>query len=92
MNMNINTTRHNKCAFNINYFIIHHVVPGTVIKMGVESHKLTAARGVALFVGQNETGTKLLDAEGNDVAYPTTYTEQEWLLPPKQRRALFYRI
>lgn len=66
---------------NINYFIIHHVVPGTVIKMGVESHKLTAARGVALFVGQNETGTKLLDAEGNDVAYPTTYTEQEWLLP-----------
>jgi len=66
---------------NINYFVIRHVIPGTTIKMGVEPHQLNTERGVALIVGTNEAGTQLTDASGNAVAYPTTYTEQEWLLP-----------
>jgi hypothetical protein len=45
--------------------------------MGVESHKPAQARGVQLFAGE----TELMDAEGNAVAVPTTYTEQSWVVP-----------
>ena len=64
-----------------NYFVIPHVAPGTTIKMGVESHKLSEARGVELYIGIGNSGTKLKDPDGNDVAIPTTYVDQEWLVP-----------
>jgi hypothetical protein len=64
-----------------NYFVIPHVAPGTVIKMGVESHKVTDARGVNLYIGFGTSGTQLLDPQGNSVAAPTAYTDQEWLVP-----------
>lgn len=64
-----------------NYFIIPRVAPGTVIRMGVESHKLTDARGVELYLGHGTSGTKLLAPDGSAVAAPTTYTEQEWIVP-----------
>ena len=66
---------------NQNYFVIPHVAPGTTIKMGVESHKNSAARGVELYVGKGNTGTKLKDPNGNAVAVPTVYADQEWLVP-----------
>ena len=58
-------------------FTIPAVKGGTKITMGVESHKITDARGVQLFAGE----TELKDAEGNAVAAPTTYTEQTWAVP-----------
>ena len=61
----------------INYFVIPGVPAGATIKMGVESHKLTDARGVELSV-DSET---LNAPDGNAVELPTTYTEQEWLVP-----------
>ena len=64
-----------------NYFVIPHVAPGTTIKMGVESHKVTDARGVNLYLGHGTSGTQLKDPEGNSVAAPTEYTDQEWLVP-----------
>ena len=64
-----------------NYFVIPHVAPGTTIKMGVESHKFAEARGVELYIGIGNSGTKLKDPDGNDVAIPTTYVDQEWLVP-----------
>ncbi len=64
-----------------NYFVIPHVAPGTTIKMGIESHKTSDARGVELYVGVGNSGTKLKDPDGNDVAVPTTYVDQQWLLP-----------
>ena len=66
---------------NINYFIIPNVAAGSVIEMGVESHKITDARGVKLFAGTDETGTELKAPDGTDVAYPKTYTEQKWQMP-----------
>ncbi len=66
---------------NLNYIVIPNVRPGTEIKIGVESHKVTDARGLQLFVGRGNTGTQLKDIEGNDVAYPTTYQDQSWYLP-----------
>ena len=66
---------------NINYFVIPHVAPGTTIKMGVESHKNSANRGVQLYVGKGNTGTLLKGPDGNAVATPKTYEDQEWLLP-----------
>jgi len=62
---------------NIEYFTIKNVKPGTLIKMGVESHKLTDARGVQLLIGE----TVLKDAEGAEVAAPKEYTEQTWQVP-----------
>ena len=62
---------------NFECFTIPAVKGGTTIKMGVESHKLTDARGVQLFAGE----TELKDAAGNAVAAPTTYTEQTWVVP-----------
>ncbi len=64
-----------------NYFVIPHVAPGTVIKMGVESHKVTDARGVNLYIGHGTSGTQLLDPDGNSVPAPTAYTDQQWLVP-----------
>ena len=64
-----------------NYFVIPHVAPGTIIKMGVESHKNTDARGVNLYLGFGTSGTQLKGPDGNDVAAPTAYTDQEWLVP-----------
>ena len=62
---------------NFECFTIPAVKGGSTIKMGVESHKLTDARGVQLFAGE----TELKDAAGNAVAAPTTYTEQTWVVP-----------
>jgi len=64
-----------------NYFVIPHVAPGTTIKMGVESHKTSEARGVELYVGVGNGGTKLNGPDGNAVTAPKTYLDQEWLLP-----------
>ncbi|MDE5870672.1 MAG: hypothetical protein K2H22_01830 [Muribaculaceae bacterium] len=61
----------------INYFVIPGVPAGATIKMGVESHKLTDARGVELSVA----GETLMAPDGSAVAVPTTYTEQEWMVP-----------
>jgi hypothetical protein len=62
---------------NFECFTIPAVKGGTTIKMGVESHKPTDARGVQLFAGE----TELKDADGNAVAAPKTYTEQTWVVP-----------
>ena len=50
---------------------------GSTIKIGVESHKSSEARGIQLFAGE----TELKDADGNAVAAPKTYTEQTWVVP-----------
>lgn len=62
-------------------FTIKCVKAGTTITMGIESHKVSDARGVQLLVG----GTALTDADGNAVAAPTTYTEQTWAVPAGDR-------
>ncbi|MDE7351408.1 MAG: hypothetical protein K2N25_10085, partial [Muribaculaceae bacterium] len=64
-------------ASKINYFIIPGVPAGATIKMGIESHKSTDARGVVLSIGE----TTLTAPNGAAVAAPTTYEEQEWLVP-----------
>ena len=66
---------------NINYFIIPNVAAGSIIEMGVESHKITDARGVKLYAGADENGTELKAPDGTEVAYPKTYTEQKWQMP-----------
>ena len=58
-------------------FTIPNVPAGATIKMGVESHKLTDPRGVELSVN----GNKLTAPDGSEVALPTEYAEQEWLVP-----------
>lgn len=58
-------------------FVIKNVKAGSVITMGVESHKPAEARGVKLTLD----GTELKDPDGNAVAAPTTYTEQKWQVP-----------
>ncbi len=62
---------------NINYFTIPGVKAGATIKIGIESHKNSDARGVTLSVG----GTTLTDPDGNAVSAPKTYTEQTWAIP-----------
>ncbi len=62
---------------NINYFVIPGVPAGATIKIGLESHKSTDARGVKLTVG----GEELTAPDGSAVAAPTTYEEQEWIVP-----------
>ena len=66
---------------NLNYIVIPKVKPGTEIKIGVESHKVTDARGLQLFVGRGNSGTQLKDIEGNDVGYPKTYEDLSWYVP-----------
>ena len=63
------------------YFIIPNVAPGTKIRMAVESHKPSEGRGVELYVGRGNSGTKLKDIDGLDVTVPTTKQDQEWYLP-----------
>lgn len=58
------------------YFVIPSVKVGSVIRMGVESHNQSDARGVKLYVGSVEQR----DADNNLVAVPTTFTEQEWVV------------
>ena len=53
-------------------FTIKNVKPGTEIKMGVESHKITDARGVQLLIS---------GAAIDGPAAPTTYVEQTWTIP-----------
>ena len=66
---------------NQNYIVIPGVKPGTEITIGLESHKPAEARGVELYVGRGNSGTKLNAPDGSAVATPTTYEEQVWLLP-----------
>lgn len=71
---------------NINYFVIPGVKPGSTITIGEESHKTTDKRGVNLYIGRGTdnaepAGTKLKDPQGQEVAMPTTYVEQQWLVP-----------
>ena len=77
---------------DINYFVIPAVAPGSTIKIGLESHKNSDARGVQLYLfddyervgsGKNVThnGTKLTAPDGTEVAVPKTYEDQEWLVP-----------
>ncbi|MDE7097291.1 MAG: hypothetical protein K2O47_07355, partial [Muribaculaceae bacterium] len=61
----------------INYFKIPRVPAGATIKIGVESHKNSDARGVELSID----GTVLTAPDGSAVAAPTTYVEQEWFVP-----------
>ena len=61
----------------INYFIIPGVPAGATIKMGVESHNSSDARGVVLSIDE----TVLTAPDGNEVSVPTTYEEQEWIVP-----------
>ena len=68
------------------YFLIPNVPAGTQIKMGVESHKASDARGVELYINSGDRtaiahGTQLLDPDGNANALPTTYVEQTWVTP-----------
>ena len=56
------------------HFTIPTVEPGTVIKMGIESHKPSDARGIDLYVD----GTKL-DKDPAD--YPKEYAEYTWTIP-----------
>lgn len=60
------------------YFIIHNVRPGLPIKMGVESHKITDARGVELYIYKD--GAKGAKLEG-PAAMPKEYEDQEWTAP-----------
>lgn len=57
-------------------FVIKNVKVGTEIKMGVESHKITDARGVKLMVN----GTELKGTDGQAVAAPTVYADQTWVV------------
>ena len=68
---------------DVDCFVIKNVKVGTAIKMGVESHKTSDARGVQLFIegAEGARGDMLKDADGNEVAVPKTYTEQEWAVP-----------
>lgn len=64
------------------YFIIPNVKPGQPIKIGVESHKPTDARGIELYIYSDKAkGDKLTAPDGSDVAVPTTYQDQEWTVP-----------
>ncbi|MCR5680638.1 MAG: rhamnogalacturonan lyase [Prevotella sp.] len=68
------------------YFTIPDAVGGTEIRMGIESHKQTDARGVKLYINngigaQVQHGELLKGTNGQEVAVPTAYTEQTWLVP-----------
>ncbi len=71
---------------NKDYFSIPGVIAGSEIKMGVESHKSSDARGVQLFTNngigsQVEHGIQLTGADGSAVQMPTIYTVQTWIVP-----------
>jgi hypothetical protein len=74
------------CGKNTNYFVIPHVELGTTIKMGIESHKFSSARGVTLYMGNDNTGTALadpVDNDGNTVSGGNVknYTDLTWTVP-----------
>ena len=68
-----------------NYFVIPNVKAGAKITLGVESHKVSEARGYELYItpkGKYTTkGTKLLDEDGKAIPAPKTYVEQTWVVP-----------
>ena len=68
------------------YFVMKGVKAGSYIRMGVESHKPSEARGVNLYVTEDGTthGEQLKDAEGKDVAAPTVFEEQVWMVPGEE--------
>ncbi|UKK54058.1 chitobiase/beta-hexosaminidase C-terminal domain-containing protein [Prevotella sp. E2-28] len=67
------------------YFVIPNVKAGTTIKMGVESHKTSDARGVRLYMSNDGAkGDQLKDPEGNEVAMPKTYEVQSWKVPGEE--------
>lgn len=75
---------------DIPYFIIPGVPAGATIKIGVESHKVSDPRGVRLYLGALPADIKTDDLadypvltapDGSAVEAPTTYTEQEWIVP-----------
>lgn len=59
------------------YFIIPNVPGGSKIKIGIESHKTTAARGVELYAGAGHDAANKIAGP----AVPSTYQEQEWTVP-----------
>ncbi|MCH5326741.1 MAG: hypothetical protein J1E29_06015, partial [Duncaniella sp.] len=64
------------------YLVIPNVEAGSIITMGVESHKTTDQRGIELYVYNNGTkGAKLKNQYGYDVVTPTTYKNSTWLVP-----------
>ena len=66
---------------NVDCFVIKNVKAGTTIKMGVESHKNDDGRGVQLFIDNaGARGAKLMGTDGNEVAVPKTYEDQEWVV------------
>lgn len=70
---------------NKDYFTIPDVVGNTEIKMGVESHKSSDARGVLLFTNTSlgtgvQHGEQLAAPDGSAVPLPTTYKELTWLV------------
>ncbi|MBP5425621.1 MAG: hypothetical protein J6Y33_06055 [Prevotella sp.] len=70
---------------NKDYFTIPKAVGGTEIKMGVESHKSSEARGVQLFTNNGfgtsvEHGEQLAGADGSTLPLPTAYTELTWFV------------
>jgi hypothetical protein len=71
---------------NVDCFVIKNVKAGTVIKMGVETHKIGDARGVQLFIegADGARGDKLVAPDGSEVAAPTAYTEQTWAVPGEE--------
>lgn len=74
------------CSKSNTYFVIPHVAPGTTIKMGVESHKFSSARGVTLYMGQDSNGTKIDDpvnADGTAVSGGNVkqYQDLTWTVP-----------
>lgn len=75
-----------------NYFLIPGVMPGATIKMGVESHKKSDARGVNLYVGAGNSGTQLKGVDGEAVAIPTTYQDLEWAVPADLEEATDIQI
>ena len=78
------------CSKDKPYFVIPHVEPGTTIKMGIESHKFTSARGVALYVGKDNKGTKLndpVDDSGTVISggKVTNYTDLIYTVPEDEQ-------
>lgn len=64
-----------------NYFVIPNVEVGEKIRIGVESHKSTEARGVELYVytSNNARGTKILGEDGAEApATPIEYQDLVW--------------
>ena len=66
---------------NFDAFTIKNVKAGSEIKMGVESHKISDARGVKLSINIGDEKITLTAPDGSAVDAPKTYTEQTWVVP-----------